>query len=130
MIVPIWHAGTCVSILSKNETQIVTLNRWWMPGELEVMHQCSNDADERLDTLRRHFNERIRDAWLKNPTAARWKASSMPGFGGMLSEHYRFCSLMGLGHGITRVVLQIAIEESTAIVYSKHEPWSTIFEVG
>ena len=30
------------------------------PGELEVMHQCSNDADERLDTLRRHFNERIR----------------------------------------------------------------------
>jgi len=31
-------------------------------GELEVMHQCSNDADERLDTLRHHFNERIRVA--------------------------------------------------------------------
>ena len=26
------------------------------------MHQCSNDADERLDTLRRHFNERLRAA--------------------------------------------------------------------
>lgn len=26
------------------------------------MHQCSNDADERLDTLRHHFNERIRVA--------------------------------------------------------------------
>ncbi|CAE7226943.1 unnamed protein product [Symbiodinium pilosum] len=25
------------------------------------MHQCSNDADERLDTLRRHFNERLRE---------------------------------------------------------------------
>eukprot|EP00929_Paragymnodinium_shiwhaense_P114655 TRINITY_DN83117_c0_g1_i1.p1 TRINITY_DN83117_c0_g1~~TRINITY_DN83117_c0_g1_i1.p1 ORF type:complete len:700 (+),score=159.05 TRINITY_DN83117_c0_g1_i1:182-2281(+) len=33
----------------------------FLKSELEVMHQCSNDADERLDTLRRHFNERIRE---------------------------------------------------------------------
>eukprot|EP00435_Cladocopium_sp_Y103_P053240 s468_g17.t1 len=35
----------------------------FLKSELEVMHQCSNDADERLDTLRRHFNERIREPW-------------------------------------------------------------------
>mmetsp|Transcript_67455 Transcript_67455/g.161835 ORF Transcript_67455/g.161835 Transcript_67455/m.161835 type:complete len:689 (-) Transcript_67455:55-2121(-) len=33
----------------------------FLKSELEVMHQCSNDADERLDTLRRHFTERIRE---------------------------------------------------------------------
>lgn len=33
----------------------------FLKSELEVMHQCSNDADERLDTLRRHFSERIRE---------------------------------------------------------------------
>mmetsp|Transcript_39262 Transcript_39262/g.90715 ORF Transcript_39262/g.90715 Transcript_39262/m.90715 type:complete len:627 (-) Transcript_39262:68-1948(-) len=33
----------------------------FLKSELEVMHQCSNDADERLDTLRRLFTERIRE---------------------------------------------------------------------
>lgn len=33
----------------------------FLKSELEVMHQCSNDGDERLDTLRRHFNERLKE---------------------------------------------------------------------
>lgn len=33
----------------------------FLKSELEVMHQCSNDSDERLDTLRRHFKERLKE---------------------------------------------------------------------
>ena len=36
----------------------------FLKSELELMHQCSTDADERLDALRRHFQERIRDKTL------------------------------------------------------------------
>ena len=38
----------------------------FLKSELELMHQCSNDADERLDALRRHFQDRIRESYLKN----------------------------------------------------------------
>merc|ERR1712205_184433 len=50
-------------LLQEATVQLETLQNEnsFLKSELEVMHQCSNDADERLDTLRRHFNERIRE---------------------------------------------------------------------
>lgn len=50
-------------LLQEAKTKLESLQHEnsFLKSELEVMHQCSNDADERLDTLRRHFNERIRD---------------------------------------------------------------------
>ncbi|CAK0840100.1 unnamed protein product [Prorocentrum cordatum] len=50
-------------LLQEAKTKLETLQNEnsFLKSELEVMHQCSNDADERLDTLRRHFNERIRE---------------------------------------------------------------------
>merc|ERR1712048_1121792 len=50
-------------LLQEAKTKLDTLQNEnsFLKSELEVMHQCSNDADERLDTLRRHFNERIRE---------------------------------------------------------------------
>ena len=43
----------------------------FLKSELELMHQCSTDADERLDALRRHFQERIRDMERRQPHVAR-----------------------------------------------------------
>jgi len=50
-------------LLQETRTKLETLQNEnsFLKSELEVMHQCSNDADERLDTLRHHFNERIRE---------------------------------------------------------------------
>jgi len=50
-------------LLQESKTKLETLQNEnsFLKSELEVMHQCSNDADERLDTLRRHFSERIRE---------------------------------------------------------------------
>uniref|UniRef100_A0A7S4PZY7 RCC1-like domain-containing protein n=1 Tax=Alexandrium monilatum TaxID=311494 RepID=A0A7S4PZY7_9DINO len=50
-------------LLQETKTKLEALQNEnsFLKSELEVMHQCSNDADERLDTLRRHFNERIRE---------------------------------------------------------------------
>lgn len=50
-------------LLQETRTKLETLQNEnsFLKSELEVMHQCSNDADERLDTLRRHFNERLRE---------------------------------------------------------------------
>lgn len=46
---------------TKTKLEALQNENSFLKSELEVMHQCSNDADERLDTLRRHFNERIRE---------------------------------------------------------------------
>eukprot|EP00933_Yihiella_yeosuensis_P033554 TRINITY_DN27232_c0_g1_i2.p1 TRINITY_DN27232_c0_g1~~TRINITY_DN27232_c0_g1_i2.p1 ORF type:complete len:308 (+),score=98.88 TRINITY_DN27232_c0_g1_i2:215-1138(+) len=50
-------------LLQETRTKLEALQNEnsFLKSELEVMHQCSNDADERLDTLRHHFNERIRE---------------------------------------------------------------------
>eukprot|EP00931_Biecheleriopsis_adriatica_P018476 TRINITY_DN12943_c0_g1_i1.p1 TRINITY_DN12943_c0_g1~~TRINITY_DN12943_c0_g1_i1.p1 ORF type:complete len:719 (-),score=181.78 TRINITY_DN12943_c0_g1_i1:57-2213(-) len=50
-------------LLQETRTKLETLQNEnsFLKSELEVMHQCSNDGDERLDTLRGHFNERIRE---------------------------------------------------------------------
>lgn len=50
-------------LLQETKTKLEALQNEnsFLKSELEVMHQCSDDADERLDTLRRHFNERIRE---------------------------------------------------------------------
>ncbi|CAJ1363488.1 unnamed protein product [Effrenium voratum] len=50
-------------LLQETRTKLETLQNEnsFLKSELEVMHQCSNDSDERLDTLRRHFNERLRE---------------------------------------------------------------------
>lgn len=46
---------------AKTKLEALQNENSFLKSELEVMHQCSNDADERLDTLRRHFSERIRE---------------------------------------------------------------------
>lgn len=46
---------------AKTKLEALSNENSFLKSELEVMHQCSNDADERLDTLRRHFSERIRE---------------------------------------------------------------------
>lgn len=50
-------------LLQETKTKLEALQNEnsFLKSELEVMHQCSNDSDERLDTLRRHFNDRIRE---------------------------------------------------------------------
>jgi hypothetical protein len=48
----------------------------FLKSELELMHQCSNDADERLDALRRHFQDRIREMERRYAEReARWKTT-------------------------------------------------------
>ncbi|CAE8596662.1 unnamed protein product, partial [Polarella glacialis] len=65
----------------------------FLKSELEVMHQCSNDADERLDTLRRHFNERIREMERRyNDKERAWRETfgrlrSHLGLGGDVDAH-------------------------------------------
>lgn len=46
---------------AKTKLEALENENSFLKSELEVMHQCSDQADERLDTLRRHFTERIRD---------------------------------------------------------------------
>lgn len=46
---------------AKTKLEALQNENSFLKSELEVMHQCSNDADERLDTLRRHFSDRIRE---------------------------------------------------------------------
>lgn len=63
-------------LLQEAKTKLETLQNEnsFLKSELEVMHQCSNDADERLDTLRRHFSERIREMeWRYSEKERVWK---------------------------------------------------------
>jgi len=46
---------------AKTKLEALQNENSFLKSELEVMHKCSNDGDERLDTLRRHFNERLRE---------------------------------------------------------------------
>jgi len=57
------HTIRLAKLLQETKTKLEALQNEnsFLKSELEVMHQCSDDADERLDTLRRHFNERIRE---------------------------------------------------------------------
>mmetsp|Transcript_127348 Transcript_127348/g.254401 ORF Transcript_127348/g.254401 Transcript_127348/m.254401 type:complete len:641 (+) Transcript_127348:55-1977(+) len=57
------HTLRLAKLVQETETRLESLQNEnsFLKSELEVMHQCSDDADERLDTLRRHFSERIRE---------------------------------------------------------------------
>eukprot|EP00397_Hematodinium_sp_SG-2012_P046200 GEMP01052119.1.p1 GENE.GEMP01052119.1~~GEMP01052119.1.p1 ORF type:complete len:372 (+),score=101.04 GEMP01052119.1:128-1243(+) len=46
---------------SQNRLLLLINENSFLKSELEVMHQCAPSADDRLDTLRRHFSERLRD---------------------------------------------------------------------
>jgi len=46
---------------SQNRLVLLTNENSFLKRELEVMHQCTPSADDRLDTLRRHFSDRLRD---------------------------------------------------------------------